>query len=204
MSTALILFAKAPESGFAKTRLIPALGADGAAALAHRMLCHAVDQAMATHFERVELCVSPDASNPVFQAMIVRHSNQFRLTCQTDGDLGQRMQAAIARNLSSHTHVMVMGTDAPALTTERLTAADDALRSHRAVFVPAYDGGYALIGLSHLAPFLFDNMVWSTSHVMEQTRIRLTEHGWLWRELEAVHDIDEPEDLKHLARVWLS
>ena len=204
MTTALILFAKAPVPGFAKTRLIPTLRPDGAAALARRMLCHAVEQAMATNVERVELCVSPDASDPAFQALAASYPEQFHFTCQTDGDLGQRMHAAIARNLSAHTHVILMGTDAPALTTERLIEAGDALQSNHAVFVPAYDGGYALIGLSHIAPFLFDNMVWSTSHVMEQTRARLLERGWHWQELDAVHDIDEPEDLKHLPTGWLS
>ena len=49
--TALIVFAKAPVAGLAKTRLIPALGAAGAAALAERLLAHAVDAAMAAGFE---------------------------------------------------------------------------------------------------------------------------------------------------------
>jgi len=203
MTTALILLAKAPAPGFAKTRLIPALGSGGAAALANRMLCHAVAQAMAGGFKRVELCVSPDESHIAFRRLAMRYPDQLHLTCQIDGDLGQRMQRAINTNLSAYPRVLLMGTDAPALTAKRLREAANALQNHNAALVPAYDGGYALIGLTQSAPFLFEDMLWSTSDVMKQTRSRLRDHGWRWQELESVHDIDEPEDLKHLPAEWL-
>lgn len=65
----IIVMAKAPLPGVAKTRLIPALGAAGAAALAERMLEHAVQQAVAAQLGPVELCVTPDATHPAFKRL---------------------------------------------------------------------------------------------------------------------------------------
>src|SRR5690606_656533 len=77
MSTAILIFAKAPRAGLAKTRLIPALGPEGAAQLAGRMLEHAVQQAMETGVEHIELCVTPDASHPAFQALAQQHDGRL-------------------------------------------------------------------------------------------------------------------------------
>lgn len=71
LSADLIVFAKAPVAGLVKTRLIPALGAEGAAALAHRLLEHAVATAMAAGFDTVELCAAPDAEHPADRKSVV-------------------------------------------------------------------------------------------------------------------------------------
>lgn len=63
----IIIFAKAPQPGLAKTRLIPVLGADGAAALAQRMLQHVVQQSQVAQTGAVELCVTPSASHAAWQ-----------------------------------------------------------------------------------------------------------------------------------------
>jgi glycosyltransferase A (GT-A) superfamily protein (DUF2064 family) len=100
--------------------------------------------------------------------------------------------------------LLLMGTDAPALDAARLHAAAAALQQHAAVFVPAHDGGYALVGLrgADAAPALlaalFAGMHWSTPQVMAHTRARLAAVGVAHAELPAVHDIDEPADLQHL------
>ncbi|HRH88817.1 MAG TPA: glycosyltransferase, partial [Rubrivivax sp.] len=86
MSTAVIVFAKAPVPGLAKTRLAPALGEAGAAALAERMLRHALAQAVAADVGPVELCAAPDASHPALQAAAAEQG--ARLTEQGTGDLG--------------------------------------------------------------------------------------------------------------------
>ena len=198
--TALVVFAKAPLPGLAKTRLIPALGAAGAAALAERLLAHAVAQAVAARFEAVELCTTPDRPHPALQHMAAAHG--VVLTAQGDGDLGARMHRALVRVLASHRHALLMGTDAPALDAARLRRATAALATHDAVFVPALDGGYALVGLARPAPALFDGMAWSTPTVMAVTRQRARAAGLRIAELDAVADIDVAADLVHLPAGW--
>lgn len=202
MSTALIVFAKAPVAGQAKTRLMPALGAAGAAQLAEQLLLHAVQQAGDVSVDHLELCVSPDAEHPVFERAQSVAQGHLHLTLQGDGDLGERMHRAMARVLKVHCSVLLMGSDAPALTTQVLQSAQQALQQHDAVFVPALDGGYALVGLTRPAPALFMGMTWSTSQVMAQTRERARQAGLQWAELPAVADIDEPDDLLHLPAGW--
>lgn len=206
MNTALIIFAKAPVAGQAKTRLMPALGAEGAARLAQQLLMHAVQQAAQVPWAALQLCVSPDTSHPAFaQAQnIARNTGHahWDLSLQGDGDLGQRMHRALLRGLSRHAAVLLMGTDAPGLNATVLQEAAQALQTHDAVFVPALDGGYALVGLRRPAPELFEGMVWSTPEVMAETRIRAHQAGLLWCELAPVHDLDEPTDFQHLPLDW--
>jgi len=200
MSTALIVFAKAPVAGAVKTRLIPALGAEAAAALAARLLAHTVAAGMAAGFDHVELCVAPDTSHPAFGALAAAHL--LVLTVQGEGDLGARMDRALTRVLRHHHHAVLIGTDAPALDAARLRDAAQALRSADAVFVPALDGGYALVGLQRPQPALFQGIAWSTAQVMAQTRARALAAGLTWAERDPVSDIDEPADLVHLPADW--
>lgn len=198
MTTALIVFAKAPRPGLAKTRLIPALGAEGAAQLAGRLLAHAWQQGAAARVDAAELCVSPDTNDPAFAPL------GAPLTLQGEGDLGERMHRAFQRVLAVHDAALLIGTDAPALTADRLREAAAVLEDAEAVFVPALDGGYALVGLRQPCEALFRNMRWSTSTVMAETRQRLQAEGLRWVELAPVNDIDEPADLVHVPRGWLT
>ncbi|MGE5865353.1 MAG: TIGR04282 family arsenosugar biosynthesis glycosyltransferase [Rhizobacter sp.] len=198
---AVIIFAKAPVAGAAKTRLIPALGAAGAAALAERMLAHTVAMAAASAPDTLEICTSPDAGHPAFQALAKSHAPQLSL--QGDGDLGQRMHQAFVRVLATHACAVLVGTDAPSLDAACLHRARAALAHRDAVFVPALDGGYALIGLRAPQPSLFEDIPWSTADVMARTRERLRAAGLCWEELPPVADVDEPPDLVHLPAGWL-
>jgi rSAM/selenodomain-associated transferase 1 len=201
--TALIVFAKAPVAGQAKTRLIPALGAEGAAALAARLLQHTLAQGAAAGFGALELCAAPDAHHPALVAAARAHG--AALGVQGDGDLGARMQRALSRRLATHARVLLIGTDAPALDTAVLREAAAALAAHDAVFVPALDGGYALVGLARqtAAPArLFDGIAWSTAAVMATTRERAAEIGLRMALLAPLPDIDEPADLAHLPAGW--
>lgn len=200
LDTRIIIFAKAPVSGFAKTRLIPALGAQGAADLALHMLQHAVQQAVGARVGPVELCVTPDAHHPVFESLATTHG--ITLSLQGAGDLGQRMHQAFERGLQVSSSVLLMGTDAPALDAAVLVAAKQKLQTHDAVFVPARDGGYALIGLRQPCAALFHGIAWSTSSVMQDTRDRAQEQSIRWHELPSVQDIDEPQDLAHVPAHW--
>ncbi len=196
----VIVMAKAPVAGYAKTRLMPALGAAGAAALATRLLHHAVAQARAALPGQVELCVAPDLSHAAWDTY--RDAPDMMLSLQGEGDLGARMGRALDRALSLSSFALMIGTDAPLLDEAMLQQAAAALDTHDAVFVPAHDGGYALIGLRRPAPQLFTDMPWSTAVVMALTRERLHASGLRHAELPAVHDIDEPTDLIHLPEDW--
>jgi rSAM/selenodomain-associated transferase 1 len=200
VSTAVIVFAKAPVAGLAKTRLAPALGAEGAAALAARMLHHTLAQAVQAGLGPVELCGAPDAAHPALVAAAAAVG--ATLTAQGGGDLGSRMHRAFARVLAQHGHALVVGTDAPALDAAMLREAAASLRGHDAVFVPALDGGYALVGLRRADPRWFRDMAWSTPGVMDATRQRLRDARVRWAELAPVADIDEPQDLVHLPAAW--
>ncbi len=200
MISCLIVFAKAPVAGTVKTRLIPALGAEGAAALAARLLEHTLAAGMAAGFDQVELCVAPDSSHPAFGALAAAHG--LALTVQGEGDLGARMDRALTRVLRDHRHAVLIGTDAPALDSARLRDAARALHDADAVFVPALDGGYALIGLRRAQPALLQGIAWGTALVMAQTRERARTAGLTWAERDPVPDIDEPADLIHLPAEW--
>jgi rSAM/selenodomain-associated transferase 1 len=199
-TTALIVFAKAPVAGLAKTRLISALGSEGAAALAAWLLDHTVGTGVAAAFDYLEICTTPDTSHHAFQRLASLHP--LVLTTQGEGDLGARMHRALVRALATYNHVLLMGTDAPSLDTAVLHQAAAALDSCDAVFVPALDGGYALVGLARAAPSLFSNMPWSTPQVMQTTRERAAAAQLVWTELAPVADIDDPADLAHLPAGW--
>jgi uncharacterized protein len=198
---AVIVFAKAPQPGHAKTRLIAALGAEGAAALAERLLHAALAHALAADLGPVELCVTPDRRHPAFAA--AAEDGRLALTDQGDGDLGQRMARALDRVLALHDHALLIGTDAPLLDAPYLRAAAVALTEADAVFGPAADGGYTLVGLRRPAPGLFTGMRWSHEQVMAQTRERLAALALRHIELPVLHDVDEPADLAHVPAQWL-
>jgi hypothetical protein len=193
MSVAIVVMAKAPAAGLAKTRLAPALGTEGAAALARRLLVHAAEQAVAAKVGLVELCAAPDTTHAVFAMLQERFG--LSLQAQGDGDLGARMHRAFVRHGGP---LLLMGSDIPALDAALLRRATALLATHDAVFVPAHDGGYALVGLRAPCAALFQGMHWSVPTVMAATRERLRAAGLRHAELPAVHDIDEPADLVHL------
>jgi rSAM/selenodomain-associated transferase 1 len=196
---AVAVLAKAPLPGFAKTRLIPALGAGGAALLHARLVERAVATACAAVIGPVTLWATPDESHPLFQA-IGAHLG-VALARQGDGDLGTRMLAAIA---AANAPALVIGTDCPALTSEHLRAAADALRGGGdAVVIPTEDGGYALIGMRAPAHALFSDMHWSAPGVMDETRRRLRALGLTWQEPVTLWDVDLPEDLERLREIGL-
>lgn len=195
--TAVIVFAKAPQPGAVKTRLIPALGADGAAALHVRLVKHALETARKASLRQVELHCAPDASDPFFQFCAGHYG--VTVKAQAGGDLGARMLAALTQALREHACVLLIGSDCPALTARHLRQAERALRDGvDAVFVPCEDGGYALIGLKRVESRLFDGIAWGGEHVMAETRARLATLGWRSRELETLWDVDRPEDYQRL------
>lgn len=192
----IIIIAKEPRPGLAKTRLIPALGTQGAAELADQLLRHTVTQALAADVGPVELCVTPDRRADYWHHW---HNNErIELTEQCDGDLGKRMATAAQRGLASGLPVMLIGTDCPQLEAPRLQTMAAALTQQDACLCPVLDGGYSLLGLRRFDSLLFSDIPWSTDQVMALTRDRLRQLGWGWHESEPLWDLDEPTDLARL------
>ncbi len=196
----IIIFAKAPVPGRVKTRLIPALGALGAAQLARRMLGHAVGAALAAGIGTVELCAAPQRTDPAWQDLALPGALVW--SDQGEGGLGERMARAASRAVGSGEAVLLIGTDCPALDAHALQAAARALVAHDAVMVPTADGGYALLGLNRFDPAIFNDICWSTATVAGATLNRISALGWRVHQRPTVHDIDEPADLRWIPSAW--
>lgn len=181
----VVAFARFPVAGTCKTRLIPAVGAEGAAAI---------------HTKLVEICVaamrgsglSIELHTTGAEALAFREwlGGDIAFIDQGEGDLGDRLARAAAPY-----PVIFIGSDAPDLNAERLIAAATALANASAVIGPAEDGGYYLLGLNTPAPWLFTDMDWGTETVFEETMRRFAAHGITPVVLEPLADVDRPDDL---------
>jgi rSAM/selenodomain-associated transferase 1 len=193
------ILAKAPIAGAVKTRLVPLLGAEGAAALQERLIHRTVETAIDADIGPVTLWGSPDETHPLFRALAARFGVALRR--QPEGDLGARMHAAIALRCPA----IVIGADCPALTPAHLRTAADVLRDGQdAVIFPAEDGGYVLIGLRQPHAALFAPMEWGTDAVLAETRRRLVQLALSWREPVSLWDVDRPADIERLRREGLA
>lgn len=193
------VLAKAPMPGLAKTRLIPALGPQGAARLQRRLTRAAVRTALDARLGAVTLWCAPHAQHHFFQAL--RQATGVQCLVQPGGDLGQRIHTAF-RLHCEQSPLLLIGTDCPPLTPAHLRQAAQALLDGGdAVFHPAEDGGYVLVGLRRPHAELFEGIAWSTDAVMAQTRERALAAGLRLRELETLWDLDVPADLARW-RAW--
>jgi rSAM/selenodomain-associated transferase 1 len=187
---AIAIFAKAPVPGFAKTRLIPVLGAEGAAALAARLIRRIAAQAAASNLGEVTLWCAPDADHPLFGQLANRQG--LRLATQQGADIGERMAHAFA---ATQGPLILVGADCPSIDTARLRQAARQLEEADIVIDPAEDGGYGLVAGSMLPSGLFQGIAWSTSRVMAQTRERAATLGLHLAQGPLLRDLDTPEDL---------
>lgn len=192
----LLIFAKAPLPGLAKTRLIPALGTEGAANLAARLLETTVSNAIDADLGEVELCVTPALDLPAWQTIRLRWP--LRWSLQGEGDLGARLARACEIAMQDATQILLMGTDCIELDSRIIKTAAEALRHADAVIVPATDGGYVLLGLTRFSHSLFQDISWSTDTVFADTLTRMQALQWKVTVMPALNDIDEPADLRWL------
>lgn len=199
MNARLLVFARPPVAGAAKTRLVPALGADGAARLHAALVRHALQQAAAAGPRALELwCAAPAPGATL--AAIARETGA-RVHTQAGRDLGARMAHALTAATADGVPAIVVGSDCPWLDATALRAAAMELESADAVIGPALDGGYVLLGLHRVEPALFGGIDWGTDSVLGTTRARLRTLDWHWRELAPRPDIDRPADLERLAQL---
>ena len=193
----IVIFAKAPLAGFAKTRLIPALGAESAAGLAKTLLLHTIIEAQETRLGDVELCTTPSIDDRAWQHVKLP-LDTLSFSEQGQGDLGARMAKATSRIIETGASILLIGSDCPALEHNILLEAAKALSIHDAVMLPTFDGGYALLGLNAYHPSVFEGIEWSCATVASSTQKRLDELNWNVALLPKLYDIDEPADLQHL------
>lgn len=190
---AVVVFARVPVPGAAKTRLIPKLGAWRAARLQARLTERALRTA--ARAGRAELCVTPRRNSASFQDLRKRLGVPVQL--QRGRDLGERMRNALQRALRGHRIAIVIGTDCPALSPRDLQRAARLLRGNcDVVFSPAQDGGYVLVGLKKPCPRLFEGVEWGTGSVLRDTLAR--SGGLKVRLLRTLWDVDRPDDLERL------
>lgn len=195
----IAIFARAPVAGAAKTRLIPRLGPAGAARAHRRMVLAALDNAHRAALGPVSLWIAGDADHRFFRAL--RRSGRISdVWLQQGDDLGARMAHCLA-TLLPHGPTLLMGSDCPVLDTDHLRACARALEGGKdAVFLPAEDGGYVLIGARHALPEgFFECIAWGQDTVMHTTRQRLAAHRLCWSEPALLWDVDHPEDFDRAA-----
>lgn len=195
---ALVLFARAPAPGETKTRLIPALGAEGAAELYRCFLLDALASASEAPAAVMVAASDPNQMEAV-RALAAEGCPRAVVTAQSGGDLGARMAHAFREAFAQgHQRVVILGTDLPGLPPERVRQALELLRERRLVLGPCEDGGYYLIGLRALLPQLFEQMEWGGDTVLADTRRRAESLGVSVALLDPWSDVDTPQDLEAL------
>lgn len=190
MRGTVVIFVKAPRAGRVKTRLGTVIGMGRAAALFRIMTMRTILEAEKSGAE-VVLAVDPVSALEGWGATWPPHLLRM---AQGRGDLGDRMGRFFSHLPAGP--VVIIGADAPGLRARHLRSAFDALRGRDAVFGPATDGGYWLIGLARrrAAPDLFAKVRWSTKHALADTQASLPP-GFNIAMLEKLNDIDEAADL---------
>ncbi len=195
----LLIFTRYPEAGKTKTRLIPALGAEGAARLHRRLTEKMIGEAGLLEEKMGNSTVIHYSGGSMEQ--VTAWLGPVACVEQAAGDLGQKMQTAFHRAFSGGAdRAVLVGTDIPDLDTELLGRAFTSLRTGDVVLGPSRDGGYYLIGLTaRVAPqlyrLLFQQMAWSTGDVYAATILRLGNSGHPAIILPTLTDIDLPENL---------
>ena len=187
----IAVFARAPIAGQAKTRLIPRLGAAGAARLQRQLIERSLARAQSVRGARVTLWTTVDDADTRALAATARAT----LRLQHGDDLGARMANAFAATLAGERPMLLIGTDCPAQTAADLEAATATLQEADAVVQPAEDGGYVLIGMKRLHPALFEQVAWGGATVLATTRARAADRRLRLAELPMCWDLDRGEDL---------
>lgn len=191
----LIIFTRYPEPGTTKTRLIPVLGANGAADLQRQMTEHTltVVKDFAVNFP-ISIAVCYTGKNE--QVMQDWLGDDLTYFPQVKGDLGQRMESAFSESSRlGFSRIIIIGTDCPDLDQSLLKEAFESLYNYDLVLGEAADGGYYLIGLNQVIPELFIKIPWGTDKVLAITQKLAKELSLTCHILPILSDIDRPEDL---------
>lgn len=191
----LIIFTRFPEPGSVKTRLIPALGDSGAAELQKKTAEHTLRWA-SVFSQKSGTVLQIHFDGGSLESMKNWLGTGYRFVDQGEGDLGERMSRAFRESfIEGSSRVIIVGTDAPELTAAHARLAFSALDSHDLVIVPAFDGGYCLLGMRRMVPELFQDIEWGSDAVFQFTIDRAARAGLSIEVLKPLRDIDTPEDI---------
>ncbi len=196
----LIVFTRFPEPGKTKTRLIPALGRQGAAELQRQMTEHIISTVEKTRLpSELTLEVRHEGgSADLMRRWLGRH---YIYRTQGSGDIGRRMARAFEEAFGSETErAVIIGSDIPGISVDLIRRAFEGLKKHDLVFGPAKDGGYYLIGMQRAAApeaiaLLFSGIKWGSREVISQTLNAAKSIGLRFALLEKLTDVDRIEDL---------
>ena len=195
---AVIVFARAPSAGGTKTRLIPALGPDGAADLYRCFLLDTLANLQGVDAEVVVAAAEKGDSQTV-ASLAEEICPGAELIVQSGADLGERIANSVRQVLSrGHPRVAVIGTDSPSLPSRLVGEALDLAAERDLVLGPSFDGGYYLIGLRSLVPALFEGIAWGSDSVLCDTLARARDQRLSVALLEPWYDVDTPGNLEHL------
>ena len=194
--TCLLVFAKAPVPGKVKTRLIPALGEDGACHFYTEMLSQIVERFALSKLCPIHLLCHPDTEHNFIKE--ISSKLDLQLFPQQGRDLGERMFHASTKALMTYSNVILIGADCPDYSIDYIEKSIDLLEDNDVVIGPAFDGGYVLIGMKRPYKYLFNDIEWSTGTVLQTTMIRIKENNLSCALLPPLNDIDRPEDLSFM------
>ncbi|HEY9600446.1 MAG TPA: TIGR04282 family arsenosugar biosynthesis glycosyltransferase [Allocoleopsis sp.] len=191
----LIVFTRYPKPGTTKTRLIPLLGAEGAAQFQRQMTEDTLAQAKKLQEFR-PVAVEVHFTGGDRKLMQDWLGNDVIYHNQSEGDLGNRMASAFeACFAAGMARAVIIGVDCPDLNAQLMLKAFEALDQHDLVLGPAEDGGYYLIGLNRLIQELFVGVSWGMSVVRQQTVEIAQKLDLAIAFLPLLNDIDRPDDL---------
>lgn len=193
--TVFVVFTRLPRAGESKTRLIPALGPEGAARLQERMTRQVVGRVWShTAVTGGRLVVAATGCSPREMRSWL---GPVEVVPQGDGDLGDRLFRVIEGEFRRGAgKVIVVGADCPRLHEGHLVDAEGALERSDLVFGPALDGGYYLVGMKRPFRSLFQSMPWGTSEVLSRSLAAAKSQGVTVESIECLSDVDEAEDLR--------
>ena len=191
----LIIFTRYPQPGKTKTRLIPALGVEGAANLQRQMTEFTLSKVKKFQLE-AGISFEIRFAGGDLQLMQNWLGTELNYQLQGDGDLGKRMKNSFlsAFNQGSQ-EVVIIGIDCPGVNAQVLAEAFEKVRNCDLLLGPAVDGGYYLIGLKRAIGELFITIDWGTAKVLQQTVDIAEQLNLSVASLRTLADVDRPEDL---------
>jgi len=187
---ALIIFIKNPELGKCKTRLAKTIGNKAALEVYKNLLQHTLSITKQIRADKFVYYSEAIHKNDIW------NDSFFRKKIQQGNDLGDKMKNAFKELFQSgYEKIVIIGSDLLDLETNQIKKAFDALNATDCVLGPAKDGGYYLLGLTKILPFIFENKSWSTPRLWTETLRDLKENSVAFATLETLNDIDTFDDL---------
>ncbi len=198
MKNHLLIVAKNPFGGSAKTRLAREMGEDVARGIYARLLYGTLFRVIDHHHGQSEifLYLSDPSGIPFFRSAFP----ELSVVSQSAGHLGRRLTAALRESFSRGAEkAIVMASDIPDINWSHIETAFDRIDPNTTVIGPSSDGGFYLFGSPNTTIDFLDGVTWSTNRVFSQVRENINQHGFNLFLLPERRDIDYQADWK----IWL-